>query len=153
MQPDQLPAFRERFEQVIKDKYPRELFAEQVVIDLELELDEIYRSDENRTQLPKLYQRLMSFEPHGPGNMRPIFLAKKLISRESRILKDKHLKLRVAHPKGSVALNAIGFNLAHKLNETASGIPFDMVFSMDNNRWRDRDELQLQIRDLRETEW
>jgi hypothetical protein len=55
----------------------------------------------------------------------------------------------MVQPDSDVALEGIGFNLADKIDEVASGIPFDVVYTLESNKWNNRETLQLNIKDLR----
>jgi hypothetical protein len=37
------------------------------------------------------------------------------------------------------------------MDDVASGIPFDMAYTLENNTWNNRTTLQLMIKDLRES--
>ena len=100
-------------------------------------------------RLPKLKRILAQFEPHGPGNMKPVFISENVFSDDVRLLKDAHLKLQMMQPNNDVKLEAIGFNLADKMDFVASGVPFDVVYTLEVNRWRDRETLQLNVKDIR----
>ncbi len=90
--------------------------------------------------LPGLIARLA---PHGAGNPAPLFLLRRVPILDRRILKEKHLKLRVALPCGAV--DAIAFNLA---DFVCSGV-VDLLFSPEINVWNGRESLQLKIKELR----
>jgi single-stranded-DNA-specific exonuclease len=94
---------------------------------------------------------LEQFEPHGPGNMKPVFMATNVFATDMRVLKDAHLKITMLQPDRDVALEGIGFNLAEKQDDVASGLPFDVVFTLESNVWKDRETLQLNIKDVRPT--
>jgi single-stranded-DNA-specific exonuclease len=68
---------------------------------------------------------------------------------DTRILKEKHLKLTLIDPESDVVLQAIGFDLADKADDTAAGIPFDIVYTLEVNSWNGKQSLQLNIRDIR----
>ena len=36
-------------------------------------------------------------------------------------------------------------------NIVAAGVPFDVVYTLESNKWMDRETLQLNIKDVRET--
>jgi single-stranded-DNA-specific exonuclease len=93
---------------------------------------------------------LRQFEPHGPGNMNPVFLSKNVYSTDIRMLMDVHLKLSITQPEYDVVIEGIGFNLGEKLDLVASGMPFDLVYTIEINKWRNRETLQLNIKDIRE---
>ncbi len=147
---ENLPALIDRFEQFIADNTAEELFNPQVLIDLEIGFDQIFNEGEDRMKIPRLKRILSRFEPHGPGNMSPVFKTSNVYSTDMRVLKEKHLKLNVTQPTDDVVMPAIGFNLAEKADMVSSGIPFDLVYTIDINKWNGKETVQLNIKDIRE---
>jgi len=149
---ENLEAFTLLFEQKAQEVLRPEMMVEEQVIDLELSFNEIFTPEENRLKIPKLKRILKQFEPHGPGNMKPVFISKNVFSTEVRVLKDTHIKLSMTQPDSDVILEGIGFNLASKADVVAAGMPFDVVYTLEINRWNDRERLQLNIKDFREAQ-
>lgn len=151
MKPENVEAFKLKFEKVAAQNISKEMLIEQQDVDLELGFNEIFKPEENRLKIPQLKRILKQFEPHGPGNMKPVFISKNVYSTDVRALKDIHLKLSMTQPEYDVVIDGIGFNLGEKLDIVASGMPFDLVYTLEINKWRDRETLQLNIKDIRET--
>lgn len=147
---ENLDAFALKFEQVAAAALTPEMLVEEQIVDLELSFNQIFTPEENRLKIPRLKRILRQFEPHGPGNMKPVFLSKNVFSTEMRLLKEAHLKMSMTQPNSDVILEGIGFNLASKVDLVASGVPFDVVYTLEINRWNDRERLQLNIKDIRE---
>jgi len=124
---------------------------EEQIIDIELSFSQIFQKDENRIKVPKLKRIIKQFEPHGPENMKPVFISKNVFSTDVLLLKEAHLKLSMTQPNNDVVIEGIGFNMADKKDIVASGLPFDVVYTLEINRWRDRETVQLNIKDIRET--
>ncbi|MDG1147187.1 MAG: single-stranded-DNA-specific exonuclease RecJ [Crocinitomicaceae bacterium] len=151
MKPENIEAFKVKFEEVSAKTITKEMLIEEQDVDLELGFNEIFKPDENRMKIPQLKRILRQFEPHGPGNMKPVFLSKNVYSTAVRTLKDVHLKLSMTQPTSDVVIEGIGFNLGDKLDLVASGMPFDIVYTLEINKWKDRETLQLNIKDIRGT--
>lgn len=149
MQKENFEAFRMRFENIVQSKLSIEDQIPSEVVDLELDFNSIFEDQENRMQVPKLKRILSQMEPHGPGNMKPLFYSKNVFSTSVRVLKEAHLKLQVTQPSSDVVMDAIGFNIAHKLDEVAEGVPFEMLYTLETNTWNEKTTLQLNIKDLR----
>ncbi len=147
---DNLHAFIERFEKFVATHTTVELFNPQLTIDIEINFDQIFKEGEDRMKIPRLKRILSRFEPHGPGNMSPVFISSNVYTTEMRVLKEKHLKLNVTQPKSDVVLPAIGFNLFEKVDLVSSGIPFDLAYTIDVNKWNGKETIQLNIKDIRE---
>lgn len=81
--------------------------------------------------------------PFGQDNPEPIWAVCGVNAVDSRILKEKHLKLTLSD--GKTRREAIGFNLAEKL---PAG-PIDVAFTLQENSWNGRTTVQLNIRDIR----
>ncbi len=149
---EQLQSFRDAFENIIATSYQQQHFVEQIEIDSEITFSALFDKGENRLQIPRFKRIIDRFEPFGPGNMKPVFLSKNLYSTEARLLKEEHLKLKVTQPPHDLVMDAIGFRMSDKMDFVASGLPFDMVYTLENNTWRDRTTLQFMVKDIRESE-
>ena len=128
-----LAAFVEEFDAHAAGLLTTDDLQPELLIDAELEPEEI------SMELPGLIARL---EPHGAGNPSPLFLLRRARVIDQRVLKEKHLKLRLALPCGTV--DAIAFNRA----DFGCTGAVDLVFSPEINVWNGRQSLQLKIRDL-----
>jgi single-stranded-DNA-specific exonuclease len=149
MKTQQVLEFKEAFEQTVATRIQPEDLSPELRIDLEIRFDEIFRQGEDRFSIPRLKRNLLRFEPHGPGNMQPVFLSRNIYAIDTRILKEKHLKLTLIDPESDVILQAIGFDLADKADDVAAGVPFDIVYTLEVNSWNGKQSLQLNIRDIR----
>ncbi len=81
--------------------------------------------------------------PFGQDNPEPVWAVLNASVADSRILKDKHLKLTLTD--GQNRIESIGFNMAEKL---PSG-PVDVAFSLHENTWNGRTFLQMNLKDVR----
>jgi single-stranded-DNA-specific exonuclease len=136
-----LPAFMQRFDKVVRNAVPEELFIPEIEIDAEIELQDIQDG---------FVGILNQFAPHGPENMKPIFLAKNVKDYKgfSCVVKEKHLRF-VIYQQSSKTINGIGFNLAHKLDVVKTQPSFDILFHIEENEWNNQKSIQLKIVDIR----
>jgi len=148
---ENLEKFQKRFEQVVSQSIASEDLAPEENVDLEITFDEIFTKEENRLKIPRLKRILNQLEPHGPGNMKPVFMSTNVFSTDVRLLKEEHLKLLMTQPNSDVVLEGIAFKMADKMEIVASGMPFDIIYTLETNVWKDRETLQLNIKDIRET--
>jgi single-stranded-DNA-specific exonuclease len=148
---ENLEKFQNRFEQVVSQSIASEDLAPEENVDLEITFDEIFTKEENRLKIPRLKRILNQLEPHGPGNMKPVFMSTNVFSTDVRLLKEEHLKLLMTQPNSDVVLEGIAFKMADKMEIVASGMPFDIIYTLETNVWKDRETLQLNIKDIRET--
>jgi single-stranded-DNA-specific exonuclease len=115
--------------------------------DAVLNLDEIFGT-ESFYSIPKLVRVLDAFEPHGPGNHKPVFLTQEVYATQSKLLKALHLKLTLTQQSQRVTLNAIGFNMKEKEDLTLAGLSFDVLHTLDINEFNNRSTVQLVLKDL-----
>jgi single-stranded-DNA-specific exonuclease len=91
---------------------------------------------------------IAALSPFGEENPEPVFLARSIHVAVSRVVGDRHLKLRVR--QGDAALEAIGFGLGrlHPLQ----GECVDILFTPELNTWQGSETIQLKVVDLRRVE-
>lgn len=133
--------FKNAFEKVVQETIHPDLLTPEISYDAEIELSEIN---------PKLMRLLKQFEPFGPENMTPLFLAKGVTdSGYAKTLgsDNEHLKAFVKQGN-SESFGAIGFGLGNKLDWVTNKNKFDAIFSLEENEWKDTITLQLQLRDI-----
>lgn len=92
-------------------------------------------------------RQIRSLSPFGEANPEPCFLARSLNVLESRIVGERHLKLRVKQKGEERSFEAIGFGLGEE--HSLEGKAIDMVFTPEINRWQGLEGIQLRIVDFR----
>ncbi|HEU5236908.1 MAG TPA: single-stranded-DNA-specific exonuclease RecJ [Pyrinomonadaceae bacterium] len=97
----------------------------------------------------QLSQDLRALEPFGAGNPRPIFVTRGFrVLSEPQIIKEQHLKLRVAGSDNR-PMEAIwwrGLEEVDRPPEMNSHI--DLAYEFEANRWQGDIKLQLNVRDM-----
>ena len=146
---ENLDKFKTKFEEVVAKNIDQKTLTEEQEIDLELDFNQIFTQEEDRMKVPRLKRILGQFEPHGPGNMKPVFVSRNVFSTDVRLLKDLHLKLSMTQPESDAIIPGIGFNMPEKQDDVSSGIPFDVVYTIETNRWNGKETIQLNIKDVR----
>jgi single-stranded-DNA-specific exonuclease len=141
--------FMTAFETVVQELLSIEDESPEEIVEMEIQFDQIFTTGEDRMKVPRLKRILNRFEPHGPGNMKPVFLSTNVFVADCRILKEKHLKLSLIQPTNDVRMEAIGFNLIDKYAEIGSGIPFEIIYTIETNKWMGKETVQLNIKDMR----
>lgn len=136
---DNVPAFQQRFEEVVAQSISAETLIPPQYIDLPLRLEEI---------TPKFYKVLKQMAPFGTGNMRAVFVTDQVVAKSYHVIKDKHLKLYISHPSSPNVLEAIGFNLAHYEPLVQARQPFRMAYTIEENNYMGEQCLQLTIKDI-----
>jgi single-stranded-DNA-specific exonuclease len=142
-----LDEFREAFNQAVREMMTEDLRTPEIKIEVEISLTDI---------TPRFMRILQEFAPFGPGNMRPVFLARNLeVVGSPRIVGKNHLRFKVRQ-NGSI-IDAIGFGLGDLLPRVPTGRrDLECVFTVEENDWnplpgtRQGDPVpQLKIKDLR----
>ncbi len=142
MKLENLDAFIEKFEEVVTEQIEEHMLTPQINIDAELKLDQINDS---------FYKILKQFAPTGPGNMRPVFMSENVFcTANSRTVGENHLKMEVFQEENpDLKFSCIGFNLGQQLDEIAEGVPFSMVYNIEENTWNGITTIQLNVKDLK----
>ena len=140
---ENLEDFIEAFERAVSNTILDEQLIPEVSIDMELDLHEI---DD------KLFRIIQQFSPFGPQNRNPIFITKavKDSGYGGMVGADKtHLRLNITNENSRNSISSIGFGLAHHFKKTKDGKIFDICYSIDENDWNGRKNLQLKLRDIK----
>lgn len=99
----------------------------------------------------QLAEELRALEPFGAGNPRPVFMTRSLrILSEPRIMKEKHLKLRVAGTQNR-PLEVVWWSGVEELagQTLSAGQRIELAYTIEPNTWKGETRLQLCVRDLR----
>ncbi len=140
MKAENVPAFQQRFEEVVTASISDELLVQEISIDSPLNLAQIDA---------KFFRILSQFEPFGPKNMSPVFIASGLeLAGAIGIVGETHLKMQVKQGDSNV-FDCIGFGLGKLKEALLRSNSFDMCFSIEENSWKDRRNIQLNIKDIR----
>lgn len=140
MEIEKIPAFQEKFEQVVSSRITDDQLIQKTEVDLKLKLDQI---------TPKFYKILKQLGPFGPQNMQPVFVSENVVgTTDSRIVKQDHLKLSVKQDNG-MSIDGIAFGMANHYEHVASGQPFDVCYTIEENTFNERTTLQLMVKDIK----
>jgi single-stranded-DNA-specific exonuclease len=99
----------------------------------------------------RLAEELRALEPFGAGNPRPVFMTRSLrILSEPRIMKEKHLKLRVAGTDNR-PLEVVWWSGVEELGgqTLSTNQRIELAYTIEPNTWKGETRLQLCVRDLR----
>ncbi|WP_276360416.1 single-stranded-DNA-specific exonuclease RecJ [Daejeonella sp. H1SJ63] len=140
MKTENIPAFRQRFEEVVSRTISDDLLIQAIYIDAEMDLSHIDA---------RFFRILKQFEPFGPQNMAPIFLSRNVYTYGgASVVGSKHLKMSV-HQDNLTYYNCIGFGLAEYLPLINSGEAFDICYTIEENIWKEKRSIQLNIKGIR----
>lgn len=96
---------------------------------------------------PKIYQQVQKLAPFGYGNPLPVFTSKVDLIDKPRILKEKHLKIRVTEARGW--MDAVGWGMADKAALLTPGKPVEIAYTLTEGDFAGKSRLRLMLRDLR----
>lgn len=143
LKPENVKKFMVRFEKYVSEHITAEQLIPKLEIDAELKFSEI---------TPKFFKVLDQFRPFGPGNMAPVFFTEN-VSDSGRGkpvgANNEHLKLDLIHEDTPFTpITAIAFNQAHYW-ESIKKSSFDVAYSVSENSFMGRTNLQLLIKDIK----
>jgi len=140
--PEQYELFKNKFEEVVKERIDKKLLTPEITVDLEINLNNI---------TPKFFRVLKQFAPFGPGNMTPVFMTQNLQDNGwGKPVGETQDHLRVVvKQQQSQTYTGIGFNLGDKFHLVENGKPFKAVYSLEENHWNGNISIQLRLRDIK----
>ncbi len=144
MKIENVPEFSRRFEEYVTKNITPDLLVPQIDIDSVIKLSEI---------TPKFYRILKQFAPFGPDNMSPVFVTQNVVDWGTGKMVGKngeHLKLDLMQgDNSSLVMPAIAFNQAEHFEIIHQRIPFHVCYTIIENEFRGKVNLQLMIKDLK----
>ena len=142
MLPEKVNEFTQKFNEVVHHSIPDHLLIPELLIDATISFAEI---------TPSFYNIICQMEPFGPENMRPVFIAKKVLDTgHTKIVKEQHIKFVLQ--QDGITLSGIGFNMQDKFALLQTKKPIDIVFTIDENNFQGNKSLQLKVIDFRLSE-
>lgn len=141
--PENLSLFMERFDKIASERLTRDMLHPTLIYDLSIQAEEI---------TPSLIKLLNQFEPFGPGNMTPLFYTSKLV--DSGFGKQMgsgniHLNMNIQNPNFELPIKGVAFKHGEKYDRIKNSQPFEAIFSLHEEEFNGRVNVQLNIRDLR----
>ncbi|MBL7829082.1 MAG: single-stranded-DNA-specific exonuclease RecJ [Saprospiraceae bacterium] len=136
---ENVPKFRERFELVVEKTIPKSLEKPMIDIAAIVRFDEI---------TPKFWNELQRFEPFGPSNLSPVFVAQNVQNTGySKLLENNHARLSLRqHPNGPI-FNGVAFGLGDVFMQVKDQ-PFNVAFTLHENSWKGEKKLELMIKGI-----
>lgn len=132
-------AFSNKFEEVVSSTIDPLLLIPELIIDSEINFKNINE---------KFFNIITQMEPYGPLNLRPVFITRNVVNTGgTRIVKEKHIRFELKN--SNINLTGIGFNLAEKFPIINENKPMDVVYTVDENEWDGKKNLQLKVIDIR----
>ena len=138
---ENLAEFIIAFEKVVSASITEDQLSPKIDVDMEIDIDAIDG---------KLFRIIKQFSPFGPQNLSPIFVSRSVVDNGygKRIGADKsHLRINTKTASGSLA--GIGFSMGDAFEKIKDYNEFDICYSINENEWNGRKNLQLMLNDLK----
>ena len=143
MKVENIAEFRRRLTEYVEDHIHDEQVTPTMDIDCELMFEDI-NSDFLRC--------MKQFNPFGPENQKPVFITRgvldfgtsKLVGRN-----NEHIKLEMVDNHSKRIMNGIAFGMAKYFDHIKDRKPFDICYTIEENRHRNSGSVQLLIKGIR----
>ena len=141
---ENIEPFKQKFERIVRETIDDEMLTPQINIDAKIKLTDI---------TPDLYHMLQKFAPFGPNNTIPVFMTEKVtnfIGTKRVGRNNEHLKLvvvddtRVCNDRSGIA-----FGMGEAFSRISKGEYFDICYTLQENEFMGKSDIQMMIRDLK----
>ena len=125
---ENIPEFTRRFEQYVAEHIQPEQLEPLLDIDAFITFSEI---------TPAFIATLRKFNPFGPGNHKPVFCTRNVMDFGTSKLVGKnleHIKFELVDDTSGKVFNGIAFNMAEHFDYIHSRRPFDICFTIEDNK-------------------
>lgn len=143
MKVENIDEFARRFEQYVAANILPEQLTPQVNIDAIINFSQI---------TPEFVSTLRLFNPFGPGNQKPTFCTMRVKDFGTSKLVGKnleHIKLELVDDTSGKVINGIAFNMAPYFKHISSGEPFNICYTIEENKHRNAtSSLQLLVKQI-----
>jgi single-stranded-DNA-specific exonuclease len=139
---DRIPELRAALDSYARGILTPENFIPVLDYDAEIQLSEISS---------QLYESVQQLQPYGMGNPEPIFSACGVnITLPPKIVKEKHLKVRLSQNGRGRSWQAMGWRMAERVaaDPLVVGDALDVAFTLDHNDHPDFGGLELRLCDF-----
>lgn len=140
---ENIPEFSRRFEEYVAANILPEQLTPQIDIDAFLSFSEI---------TPEFVSTLRLFNPFGPGNRKPTFCTRRVKDFGTSKLVGRnleHIKLELVDDSSGRVINGIAFNMASYFEHIHSGQPFNICYTIEENKHQATSSLQLLVKQIR----
>ena len=139
---ENIPEFSRRFEEYVAANILPSQQQPSLEIDSVITFSEI---------TPAFVGMLRRFNPFGPGNQKPIFCTRGVLDFGTSKLvgkRQEHLKLELVDDTAGKVFNGIAFNMARYFDHIHAGRPFDICYTIEENKHQGAGQVQLLIKEL-----
>lgn len=141
LDPNNLTAFRQKFEEVVSANLTPEMLVPVIDIDTEVFFDAI---------TPKFVNILKQMAPFGPENTTPVFVAHNVyVFNSLSRFKEKHIRFLAGQDNAQNVFQVVGFNLAAYYERLQTGGRFSLAFTVEENTYNRVTTIQLRVKDIK----
>ena len=141
---ENISAFQEKFERVVSDMIDEATLTPQINIDAKIKLGDITHDT---------YAMLQKFAPFGPMNTVPVFMTENVtdfMNSKQVGHHGEHLKLVVVDDtRACKDRGGIAFNMGHLFPRISNGEFFDICYTLQENEFMGKSDIQMMIRDIK----
>lgn len=141
---ENIEPFKAKFQRIVSETITEEMLTPQINIDVQIKLNDISA---------ELYAMIQKFAPFGPNNTIPVFMTDNVtnfIGSKQVGRNNEHLKLvvvddtRVCNDRSGIA-----FGMGEIFPRISKGEYFDICYTLQENEFMGRSDIQMMIRDLK----
>ena len=141
---ENIEPFKQKFERIVRETIDDEMLTPQINIDAKIKLTDI---------TPDLYHMLQKFAPFGPNNTIPVFMTEKVtnfIGTKRVGRNNEHLKLVIVDDtRACNDRSGIGFGMGHLYDKVNSGGFCDICYTLQENEFMGKNDIQMIVKDIR----
>ncbi len=138
LDPDNLPALRERFNASVVAQCGPEPLAPTLLLDAELPFAQVDFD---------LLKELEMLQPFGPANAEPVFCSPPVKVRDHRVFGKNHVKLSLMDQASGTILTAKAWRMAEALPASTRGTSIRIAYCPKIDRYQGTATIDLQIKD------
>ena len=141
---ENIEPFKAKFQKIVSETITEEMLTPQINIDVQIKLNDI---------TAELYTMIQKFAPFGPNNTIPVFMTDNVtnfIGSKQVGRNNEHLKLvvvddtRLCNDRSGIA-----FGMGEDFSRISKGEYFDICYTLQENEFRGRSDIQMMIRDIK----
>jgi single-stranded-DNA-specific exonuclease len=141
LHPEKLDDFKIAINKFADEIVNDEMLVREINIDAMVDINEVSES------IYEYWRLLKNFEPYGPGNPEPVFLAPNVSIFDVKTFGNNHLKFKIK--SNGVTVDAVGYGLGDLYGEFSGRERASVVFTFDEGNWNGQQVIQFKVKDLK----
>ncbi|MEN3037780.1 MAG: single-stranded-DNA-specific exonuclease RecJ [Candidatus Kryptonium sp.] len=141
LKPEKLQEFKMSINSFANEAITDDMLMREISIDAVVDVNEV------AGHISKYWRILKNFEPYGPGNQEPVFLATNVPIFDVKIFGNNHLKFKIK--VNGLTIDAVGYGLGELYPDVLGKDRASVVFSFDEGIWNGQSVIQFKIKDLK----